>query len=333
MLHILFFKYMAEYRYKQLTKSDMIKIETLIQEGYSNSEIGIKIGKDRTTIYRCIKKCNKIREEFSYEEAWEEVSQRKTESNKQYRIVDESVLSKYILIKIELSWSPEQIAGKWREATGESLCKDTIYKWVYENHPKLIKLHFRRKGKKYVHHRKQKYQIKDRRMIDERPESVENRLEVGHWEGDTIVGKNHKGAIITNVERKTGFLIATKIETGNSNLLADATIKDFKNIPDSLSVSITYDNGKEFSKHKRIEKETAMTVYFAHPYTPWERGSNENTNGLLREFIPKGTSFKNITQEDLQRYVDLINNRPRKRLKFLTPSEAFDLEISRCSFG
>jgi len=321
---------MAQSQYKHLTLSDMIRIETLIQEGYSDAEIGIKIGKERTTIYRCRKKAEN-RKGFSGEKIWEEVSQRKSSANKHYKILSDSALSQYILTKIELSWSPEQIAGRWRKKTGESLCKDTIYQWVYENHPHLVKLYFRRKGKKYIHHRKKKYQIMDRRMIDERPEEVENRLEIGHWEGDTIVGKDHKGAIVTNVERKTGFLITSLLERGTAEGVADATIEDFKNLPDEVKVSMTYDNGREFSWHKVIEGTTAMTVYFAHPYSPWERGSNENTNGLLREYIPKGSSFKNITKEDLQKYTDLINNRPRKRLGFLSPAEAFDLEINCCT--
>jgi transposase, IS30 family len=314
----------------------MIRIETLIREGYSDGEIGIKIGKDKTTVYRCIKKSEKPREKFSGKEAWEKVSERRSEANKHYRILDESALSKYILEKVVLFWSPEQIAGKWSEDTGEALCHETIYQWVYKNHPRLIKFYFRRKGKKYIKKRKEKYQIMDRRMIDERPEDVENRLEVGHWEGDTIVGKGHKGAIVTNVERKTGFLIASKLkdsseEKQRAEILADMTIEDFKDLPEEIRVSMTYDNGREFAWHKVIEGTTAMTVYFAHPYSPWERGTNENTNGLLREFIPKGTDFSTVSEENLQKYVHLINNRPRKRLKFLSPAQAFALELQRCT--
>lgn len=372
---ILFFVDMKEFGYKHLTKSDMIRIETLLQEGYSNKDIGIKIGKDKTTIGRWRKKtkeilknrdpetlqdsieCNILRMEegenkeyindrierekkqsgiYNAEYIWEVISERKSIANAHYRIVDDNVLSKYILTHIELHWSCEQIANTWSYQKGESLSKDTIYDWVYRNHPHLVKLYFRRKGKKYQQKRKEKYQIKNRKMIDERPETVENRLEIGHWEGDTIVGKDHQGAIVTNVERKTGFLIATLLEDstkeqGRSEILADVTIQDFKKLPEEFCVSITYDNGKEFAQHEKIAKETAMTVYFAHPYSPWERGTNENTNGLLREFIPKGTDFSTITQKDLDYYVWLINNRPRKRLNWISPAQLFAQELQGCT--
>lgn len=314
--------------YKQLTKTDMVKIETLLSEGYNPSEISIRIGKHKTTVYRCVNK-SKGKDGFDGESAWKQVSSRKSVTNRHPRILPDSILEKYILVKIEKHWSPEQIAGEWREKTQESICHETIYQYIYKNHSKLVKMYFRRKGKKYQHNRKEKYQLKDRRMIDERPSSVETRREMGHWEGDTIVGKAHKGAIITNVERKTGKLIASKVKRATGKAILDSTIKDFMELPEELCISMTYDNGREFALHKEIEEQTKMTVYFAHPYSPWERGSNENTNGLLREFIPKGTDFNTVSDEDLAYYVDLINNRPRKRLGFKTPNELFEEELKK----
>ena len=192
----------------------------------------------------------------------------------------------------------------------------------------MIKVFFARKGKKYQKDRKSKHQILNRRMIDERPDSVELRKDVGHWEGDTIIGKNHKGAIVTNVERKTGLLVASKIPNKTAQAVLDATKDDFKDLPNELCVSITYDNGKEFSYHEMIEDQTGMTVYFARAYAPWERGTNENTNGLLRRFIPKGTDFETVSEEKLATYVELINNRPRKRLGWLSPNEVIQNEIN-----
>jgi IS30 family transposase len=144
-------------------------------------------------------------------------------------------------------------------------------------------------------------------MITERPEEVELRQDIGHWEGDTIIGKNHKGAITTNVERKSGKLIASKLPNKTAQAVLDATKDDFADLPARLCVSITYDNGKEFSKHEDIEKSTGMTVYFARAYASWQRATNENTNGLLRQFIPKGTDFNTVSEADLERYVNLIN--------------------------
>jgi len=312
--------------YKQLTLTDMAKIEALLQENYSYSEIGIIIGKNRTTVYRCIKN-NSEDGAFLAEKAWEKVSNRKSRANIHIRILPDSLLEKFIIEKVQIHWSPEQIAGTWTKDTGEAICHETIYQYIYKQKAELIKLYLRRKGKRYKHKRKEKYQIADRRMIDQRPKEVEERKEIGHWEGDTVVGKRHKGAIVTNVERKSGFLIASKVKIGSAESIFKATVEDFKDIPDELCISITYDNGKEFSLHKDIENSTSMTVYFAHPYRSCERGTNENTNGLLREFIPKGTDFNTVSDEDLDYYVSLINNRPRKRLGFMTPYEVLQQEI------
>lgn len=308
--------------YKQLNYEDMVRIETFIEAGYKTGEIAIQIGKDYTTVYRCLKNNSNEEGKFIAQEAWEKVCRRRVDK-KQVRILPDSILEKYILVKIEEHWSPEQIAGKWEKEHEETLCHETIYQYIYKHQPQLVKMYFRRKGKKYQHDRKDKHQIKNRRMIDERPESVELRKEIGHWEGDTIVGKDHKGSIVTNVERLSGLLIASKTKDRSAQSILDATVEDFKNLPNDLKISMTYDNGKEFAYHEEIEKQANMTVYFAHAYSPWERGSNENTNGLLREFIPKGTDFDTVSDEDLARYVELLNNRPRKRLGFLTPKEFF----------
>ncbi|MEI8097128.1 MAG: IS30 family transposase [Candidatus Moraniibacteriota bacterium] len=315
--------------YNHFTFSDVIKLETLLQEGNEVVDIALKIGKHKTSIYRCIKNYRDDDGVFRAEHAWEKMGEKKTKATVHYRILPDSILEKYILEKMELHWSPEQIAGWWRSNKKEALCHETIYNYIYEHHTPLIKLYFRRKGKKYQHHRKEKYQILDRRMIDERPMEIETRKEVGHWEGDTIIGKNHQQGIVTNVERKYGYLVASKVEQKTAENILDATVEDFKNIPIEMRLSMTYDNGKEFAWHKLIEYTTKMTIYFAHAYSPWERGTNENTNGLLREFIPKGTDFTTVSEEDLQRYVTLINDRPRKRLGYKSPAEVFALELQK----
>lgn len=317
--------------YKQLNHRDLIHIEVLNEDGYNQSDIAIQIGKNKSTISRLFKKYKTKDGVFDSEVVWQDIQEKRAEANAHYRILPESDLEDYLLEKIVLHWSPEQMAWEWSNSTGETLCHETIYQWFYKNKPEMIKLHFRRKGKKYQHKRKEKYQIKDRKMIDERPEEIEDRLEVWHWEWDTIVGKDHQWAIVTNVERKTGFLIATLLSSSKSEELALTTIKDFEDIPHQLRITMTYDNGREFAQHKKIEKQTNMTVYFAHPYSPWERWSNENTNGLLREFIPKGTDFSTITQQQLDHYVKLINQRPRKRLGFATPEELFSAELKKFS--
>lgn len=315
--------------YKHLTFSDMIKIETLLNEGFKPPDIAIRLNKNKTSIYRCINKNANNDKTFKAENVWQKIKERKSTSNSHKRIISESLLEKYIVEKIENFWSPEQIAGKWKILTKEPISHETIYQYIYKEKPEMIKIYLRRKGKKYQKNRKEKYQIQDRRMIDERPEEVETREIFGHWEGDTIVGKNHQQGIVTNVERKSGFLIASKVEKRTAENTADVTIEDFSDLPPELKLSITYDNGREFAWHRIIENLAKITVYFAHAYAPWERGTNENTNGLLRQFIPKGTDFAEVSEKDLQKYVDLLNGRPRKRLGFKTPYEVLHEELMK----
>ena len=314
-------------KYKQLSYEELVKIETLLSEGYKETAIAIKLSRDKSCIYRCIQK-NSIDGVFVANYAYEKIRERKLKSNKPRRILPDTVLAKYIVEKIEEYWSPEQVANSWKVAQKEALSHETVYQYVYKHKPELVKIYFRRKGKKYQKDRRAKHQILNRRMITERPEEVELRQDIGHWEGDTIIGKNHKGAITTNVERKSGKLIASKLPNKTAQAVLDATKDDFADLPARLCVSITYDNGKEFSKHEDIEESTGMTVYFARAYASWQRGTNENTNGLLRQFIPKGTNFNTVGEEELERYVNLINNRPRKRLNWKSPNQVFEAEIN-----
>jgi len=318
-------------KYNQLNFKDLVMIEMLYKEEYSQWEIAVKIWKNKSTISRLFTKY-KVKENWSFDSEiiWKDIKENKIKDDKQkhFRILKDSELEKFILEKIVISWSPEQIAWVWKKEKNEVICHETIYKYFYENKPEMIKIYFRRKWKKYQTNRKEKYQIKDRRMIEERPEEVEDRKQIWHWEWDTIIWKDHKWAIITNVERKTWFLIASKIESKDSHNLALTTIEDFKEIPDRLKLTMTYDNWREFACHKIIEENLSMTIYFANAYSPWERWTNENTNWLLREFIPKWTDFSNITQEQLDNFVNLINERPRKRLWFYSPKELFFNEFN-----
>lgn len=317
-------------KYEKLGYRDIVMIETLLNQKMKKTEIAIKLSREKSTIYRCIKEYSDENGNFEADEVWEKILENRRNRKGHRKIMSDELLKKYVLEKIEINWTPEQIAGRWKAETGKTICHETIYQFIYEYYPHLVKLHFRRKGKKYQRKRKEKYQLTNRRMIDERPEPVESREKMGHWEGDTIVGKNHKQGIVTNVERKSGFLLAQKIPRRTAQNVADVTKEMFDKIPDELKITMTYDNGREFAWHKVIETENKMTVYFAHPYCSWERGTNENTNGLLRQYIPKGTDFNTVSDEDLAKYVDLINNRPRKRLGWKTPYEVFhNLDVKK----
>ena len=230
----------------------------------------------------------------------------------------------YVLEKMALRWSPEQIAGRARrDKKSFSISFPTIYRAIDTGIlPPQLKIIMRFKWK----HKKCKGQdkrgkIPDTTPISERPAGAENRSRYGHWESDTVLGMRKTGCFGTHVERKSGYLIAFRIDDRQDNAFNTATIKAFSSVPDKLKKSFTVDNGKEFAAHKELTDATGMKVYFCDPYSPWQRGTNENTNGLLRQFFPKGTSFANISDDDLQHIVDLINNRPRKRLGFRTPLE------------
>ena len=214
----------------------------------------------------------------------------------------------YVLEKMSLRWSPEQIAGRSKldnEPFGISF--PTIYRAIDSG---VLPPQLKKRGK-----------IPDTTPISKRPAGAENRTRFGHWESDTVLGMRKTGCFGTHVERKSGYLVAFRINDRQDKAFNIATIKAFSAIPDKLKKSFTVDNGKEFAAHKELSEATGMNVYFCDPYSPWQRGTNENTNGLLRQFFPKGTSFADVTDEDLQHFVDMINNRPRKRLNFLTPFE------------
>lgn len=172
--------------------------------------------------------------------------------------------------------------------------------------------------------REKQREAKKKRRIDERPEIIEQRVRIGDWEGDTIIGKDRKPAILTHVERRSGLILADKLDRATAEMTKQKTIERFERIPRNKKHTITYDNGSSFSDHDMTEKQTGIKIYFAFPYHSWERGTNENANGLLRQFFPKKINFATITQQDIQKAVGLLNNRPRKRLKYLTPYEIFN---------
>jgi IS30 family transposase len=203
---------------------------------------------------------------------------------------------------------------------------------VYEDRPDL-KEYLRCKKRKYRKRhgtlaREEEREKAKKKWIDTRPEIVETRQRIGDWEGDTIRGGDRKSAVLTHVERKSGYLLANRLERALAEKVRLITVETFEEIPRKKKFSITYDNGSEFAEHATTEIMAQIAIYFANAYHSWERGTNENTNGLLRQFFPKGTDFTKITDSDLQEAVELINNRPRKRLNYHTPKEVFSGQIA-----
>jgi transposase, IS30 family len=304
----------------QLRFEDCVLIEYLNKQLKSTREIGLEIWKSHVCISKELKK-------YSIDWFYDANTARETRKNK--RIVANKSKCKYltksaiwseIRSKILSDNSPEQAHWEMTNVDKtETFSTSTIYRIIYEYEPDLIKKHLRRWWKKYKKNGSKKYQIDWRVMIDERPKEIEARKTCSHREWDSIVWKWHKNWALTNVERASWFLICRKLKNICSREVVEQTILWFENIPKEMLWSITYDNGREFTDHTMIKFYTWMMVYFAHPYSPRERGTNENTNWLLRQYFPKGTDFGNITQEEIDRRCDLLNNRPRKRLWRLSP--------------
>ena len=239
-------------------------------------------------------------------------------------------------VKRELSEhkSPEQISGILA-LKKTHLAASTIYRYLNERAPHLKKFLRSKKGK---YRRRRGTKIREilreqakKRRIDERPKIAERRGRIGDYEGDTMIGRDKRVRIVTLVDRKTGYLIAFLLPKANARLLTSLALKSFRNIPKRKQKTITFDNGFEFADWESLEKKSGMTVYFAYPYHSWERGTNENTNGLLRQYFPKTMDFNLITPEELAHVVRKLNNRPRKRLKFSSPRQVYWRKRKGCN--
>lgn len=308
--------------YKHFSRDDRVRLSVLIRAGTKRGEIGRILNKDPVSIWREIKR-GSVNGKYLPSVSGKKAKERKTHRTK--KIENDVWLKKYILKKLKLYWSPEQIAGRLRREN-IIICHETIYGYIMR-HKKLRKYLRCKKGKYRRRHgtalREKQREYGKKRWIGERPEIINERARIGDWEGDTIIGLERTKRILTHVERKTGYLIADFLETVSAEIIAEKVAKNFNKLPKEKRQSITYDNGTEFSAYEMIEKKTKAIAYFANQYHSWERGTNENTNGLLRQFFPKRSSFANIKDEDVEKAAKLLNRRPRKRLCHLTPFEMF----------
>lgn len=235
--------------------------------------------------------------------------------------------------KLYLDWSPEQISGWLKQEQVLEISHERVYQHVWSNKAQGGDLykhlrHSHKKRKKQYGSKDKRGQIKNRISIDERPEVVEKKTRIGDWEIDTVIGKNHQGALVTIVDRVSKFTLIKKVDSKRADVVTEATISLLNSYLDKV-LTITADNGKEFSDHQIMKQHLDADVYFAHPYHSWERGLNENTNGLIRQYFTKGSSFENITDEEVAKVMDRLNHRPRKTLEYRTPHEVFFSEYYR----
>lgn len=309
---------------KHLTKEQRYTISAMIENGYTQTEIARTIGKHKSVISREIRRNRDKRNgKYKAELAQKKYEERKKEKPHKIRFTDK--VKKYVEEKIKDDLSPEQISQRAKKDGVKCVSHETIYQYIWQDKRQGGELykHLRRHGRRYRKRGNLKDNrgiIKNRISIDNRPKIVDDKIRFGDLEIDTIIGKNHKGAILTINDRWSSFVWIRKLNGKNAEELAMETINTLKQIKDLIH-TITGDNGKEFACHETISSDLEIDFYFAHPYHSWERGANENTNGLIRQYIPKRTDFQEITQEYLDSIQNKLNNRPRKRLNFDSPIE------------
>lgn len=308
--------------YHHITEEERYHIHRQVKLGWSQRQIALSLGRSPSSISRELRR-NAGQRGYRPRQAHASAVERSSNSRNAARIPDATWNRIYPLLRED--WSPEQVAG--RLMTESILVShETIYQRIYADkaeHGDLWR-HLRcqkKRRKRYGSGRERRGQIRNRRSIEDRPLEVEMRARVGDWEGDTVVGAKHKGAIVSLAERVTQYVVLEKVKNREAGRVAEAVIVGLHPIG-ALVETITLDNGKEFSDHEVISDALKSNIYFAHPYSPQERGLNEQVNGLVRQYFPKGMSFDTITPAMLQRVQDKLNNRPRKSLGFRTPREA-----------
>jgi IS30 family transposase len=315
-----------------INQGDWSCIGRMLRAGHSFKEIARTLGKDSSSVGRHVKEYGG-RDGYDAREVRRRKRMKRIVAMQSIRVIKGKLLR---FIKKELSdhKSPEQISGILLRRK-IVLATSTIYRYLNERAPHL-KYFLRSKKGKYRRRRgtkmrEMKREQAKKRRVDERPKIIERRGRIGDLEGDTMMGRDKRVRIVTFVDRRTGYLIAFLLPKMNTRLVTSLAVKYFQRIPKQKRRTITFDNGIEFSDWESLEKKSGMTIYFAYPYHSWERGTNENTNGLLRQYFPKTMEFNLITPEELAHVVKKLNNRERKRLGFLSPRQVFWKKRKGCN--
>lgn len=315
---------------RHLTEQERYVICHLHMAGFSQAAIGRTLGRHRATIGRELKRNRSpIGRGYFYDTATRLSRQRRDRANRRYKL-DDTPLGEWVRRGLQRRWSPQQIAERLkrdhRDDPAMRVTHETIYCWVYRRsaagepcHEPLRRRH--RKRRRRCARRVHRGQIPGRIGIEQRPAVVDRRSRFGDWEADTMQGAKGQGALATHVERKSRYLLIRKLTDQRAQTFNHATIKVFGAIPGRLRKTLTCDNGKEFARFKQIETRLNIDVYFANPYAAWDRGTNENTNGLLRDFFPKGIDFTRVSHARVAKVQRMLNNRPRKCLNYRTPAE------------
>lgn len=342
---------MAEYRH--LTIDDRVEIQRLNDGGVCRAEIARRVGAHRSTITRELRRGSWQPERdhanlrpylrnrldtrgphgrlYLGGQAQAQAEARKARSHRPYRMLCDRLVD-WVVRGLRRGWTPEEMSGRLPvefpdDAAMRAGC-ETLYAWIYapeQSHRQLWQYlpRGRRKRRRRGGRRTHSERIKWRTSIHDRPAHVEDRLEFGHWESDSVLGLRGTGALHTTVERASRMLFAARLPGPTAQATLDAQLAIYRALPAHAVRSVTADNGTEFALHYRLADAIGVPTYFADPYSAWQRGTNEHFNGRIRKYLPKGTSFENLTQAELDEIIAEINDRPRKNLGWATPAEVF----------
>ena len=314
--------------YRQLTEEDRIEIYAMKQAGKEQKMMAAKLALHPSTISRELRRNTGLRG-YRPKQAQQKALHRRFTARKAVKMTPETI--DYIECKLAEKHSPEQISERMKLDPGwqgPAVSHERIYQHIWQDKAGggLLYKHLRIGGTKQRRKRRnsrdRRGTIKNRVGIEERPDIVERKIRIGDWEGDTVVGKNHQGALVTLVDRKSKLTLIGKVDRYTAEAVEKTIISLMELLP-RRNYTLTVDNGKEFASHESVAETLRIKVYFADPYSAWQRGLNENTNGLIRQYVPKGSDVRPLTDEQVQHIMDRLNNRPRKSLGFLTPNEVF----------
>jgi transposase, IS30 family len=317
---------------RYLSQDDRIEIADGLMVGEPVKEIAARIGKTYQTVYREIERNKKPDGAYQPYYAHAQAHQRRRRPRTR-RVVEHEALRKAIASKLKMHWSPAQISRwlrrRWPRRPRWHLCTETIYEAVYRGLVVPPKMETLRTGRTYRHKRGRGRtregalkQLTNLKSIHDRPAVVETRSRVGHWEGDLLIGAGQRSAVATLVERKYRLTLLVPIRGGHTaQNVGDALIATYSKLPEGLRRTLTWDQGNEMFQHERIEAEARIAIYFADPHSPWQRGSNENGNGLLRQYFPKGIDFETVTDARIRQVAAELNDRPRLCLGDRSPNQ------------
>lgn len=317
--------------YQHINAKERHSLMYLLQMNLSHREIGRRLNRSHTSISREIKRNGRQHNWCYVDDVAHNKARQRCGVARHKKKRNHHSLYALVLEKLQRGWSPDAISGWLRiHSTKPSkwVNRETIYRWIYTDAAEGGKLYQqlptqRPKRKKQRKSRLKVSLIPNRVGIENRPTAIDTRCRFGHWEGDTVEGKKSGGGMATHIERKSRYLLAGKIVGKTSEEFSRVTQTLFATIPIAMRKTLTLDNGTENVLHSKITKACALAIFFAHAYSPWERGANEHANGLLRRRFPKGIDFRKVTDEDVQAEVKRINKTPRKSLNYRTPEEVF----------